>query len=224
MGGGGSKWRKVSVAAPGSIGEGAEAGGSQQPGQEGGGQHGEPRRSGSTADSGSLQSAAEEGSSVEQELDRALAECWLTPAGQATPAASRQAAPHNSLCVRLGQAENGATAGCQWESLLSCCTETVPGQHCDQTDPTAALSSTKLDMGNRNQPSPTYDLVTKSTQDLKNNNLANGVLFNSIILVNINSSWNTNYLLAQMPLIHRVVSTLVILVIVDSKYTIRHHY
>ncbi|GCC23906.1 uncharacterized protein [Chiloscyllium punctatum] len=178
MGGGGSKWRKVSVAAPGSIGEGAEAGGSQQPGQEGGGQHGEPRRSGSTADSGSLQSAAEEGSSVEQELDRALAECWLTPAGQATPAASRQAAPHNSLCVRLGQAENGATAGCQWESLLSCCTETVPGQHCDQTDPTAALSSTKLDMGNRNQPSPTYDLVTKSTQDLKNNNLANGFHIN----------------------------------------------
>ncbi|XP_060677787.1 uncharacterized protein LOC132807791 [Hemiscyllium ocellatum] len=181
MGGGGSKWRKVSAAAPGSIGEGTEAGGGQLPGQEGGGQHGAPRLcSGSTADSESSPSAAEQGGGVERELDRALAECWLAPAGQATPAASRRAGSHSSLGVRLGRAENGAAAaaGCQWESLLSCCTETVPGQHCDQTDPTAALSSTKLDLGNRNQPSPTYDLVTISTQDVKNNNLANGFYIN----------------------------------------------
>ncbi|XP_048387031.1 uncharacterized protein LOC125452534 [Stegostoma tigrinum] len=170
MGGGGSKWRRVSVAASEPIRVGTEGGGSQLPGQEGKrqqrehhpGSRDERQRKGE-----SLRSAAEEGSSIEQELDRALAECWLSAERQEDE--EEQASADSCLSVRLGQAENAAAAGRQWESLLSCSAEPFPRRPSGWRHATAALSSSKLDT----RPRPTHELVTISTQDLENNNLAN---------------------------------------------------
>ncbi|XP_067873674.1 uncharacterized protein [Heterodontus francisci] len=220
MGGGGSKWRKVAVGPP-EAGECrkescTEEGDSQPPGQgeESAGGQQRPAKIG-RRDSANLQhlpgTTSEirrkgsgshfpvEDGNMDQELDRALAECedwWLNSEWEAEPGSSR---PPNSYTwtnsmspcsepafkctpsIQILAGKGGRAASRQQpEPLLgSQKVQTRPGQsQWRERKPAApnqawALSNSKL-IKHRNHLNRTHDLFTISTQDIENNNLANG--------------------------------------------------
>ncbi|XP_078069875.1 uncharacterized protein LOC144494152 [Mustelus asterias] len=207
MGGGGSKWRKVSVGEP-EPGEGrkesaTESRGDTQPagqeGKSGGGQQrpattqrregGNWQQEPGTRSENSWQSPAEDGS-IDQELDEALAEsqdCCLQSGCTAEPGCLQ---PPNTtdrcsepLCPCSETAFNPTPAqllGAKVASRKQCQpllgSLKVPASERGEgelTTPNQALSNSKL-INHSKQRNPAPDLFIISTQDIENNNLANG--------------------------------------------------
>ncbi|XP_038656199.1 glutenin, high molecular weight subunit PW212-like [Scyliorhinus canicula] len=198
MGGGWSKWRKISVGEP-EAGEcrghsATEDRGDRQAagqgGQSGGGQQtagGTERREGGRwqHDPGSrresrLQTPAEDGS-IEQELERALEEC---PDWRGEPGPLQPPNVHTTPCSQpaFNSTPHIQMVGKQSEPLLG--SQQIPAQpgHSQQGEregatqtQTPALSPPKPHTNHRKQQQNLpHDLFTISTQDIENNNLANG--------------------------------------------------
>uniref|UniRef100_UPI00398E41CD uncharacterized protein n=1 Tax=Pristiophorus japonicus TaxID=55135 RepID=UPI00398E41CD len=193
MGGGSSKWKRISPGPP-EPGECRKArwpeeGDGQQPGQEGKSDGGQRRPAKSEKkeggnwqlDCGTTSENRRNGGgrhppagdcSIEQELDRVLAECEDWRRGS-----NSNPEPGSFQRVNIYTWTNCGSP-CSDPGLNSTPSTRSPAGQGEESEPLLASHTARLPRAPSNQQHRAHDLLTISTQDIENNNLANGFHIN----------------------------------------------